>query len=70
MDEATWMNYYEFCNQFPTSSLVDKADLIGKGIDSSKSEDEGISREMGTLRVYYRKRLRGIFHKRRTTRRE
>lgn len=29
VDEATWMKYYDFCNQFLTSNLVDKADLIG-----------------------------------------
>lgn len=61
MDEATWMNFYDFCNQFPTSSLLDKAGHR-EGIDSRSPKGGDTGREANSFKSTIKRGSRRIFH--------
>lgn len=61
LEEASWMDYVDFINQFPFFSLEDKA-VLREGC-SDRSRTNGLISNMGhdqqPLRVSYREKLKG-----------
>ncbi|KAF2322338.1 hypothetical protein GH714_012409 [Hevea brasiliensis] len=60
LEDATWMSYVDFVNQFPAANLEDKVVLQRRSTDRSSPlvnhEDLGQDQAPKPLRVYYRKK--------------
>lgn len=59
VEEATWMDFDDFINQYPTFSLEDKVASQEGSVDRSSPSSACLGQERKALKVYFRRNVKG-----------